>query len=92
MCRFAHGIYEMRLHPDLYRTELCKERGHCSRNVCFFAHDDRELRRSMHLFIRREQVAAEAGPIELNPAMLLGFDAARRSGAAMGLAGARLRA
>ena len=46
-CPFAHGVYEVLLHPLRYRTELCKDfvqRGFCARDVCFFAHFHPEQR------------------------------------------------
>jgi len=46
-CPFAHGVYEVLLHPLRYRTELCKDfvqRGFCARDVCFFAHFPSEQR------------------------------------------------
>lgn len=43
-CEYAHGIFECWLHPDQYRTRLCKDRPRCNKKVCFFAHDEKELR------------------------------------------------
>jgi len=43
-CEFAHGLFETWLHPDRYRTILCKDGTSCDRKVCFFAHVAEELR------------------------------------------------
>ncbi|KEH33325.1 zinc finger CCCH domain-containing protein 24 [Medicago truncatula] len=43
-CEFAHGLFETWLHPDRYRTILCKDGTSCDRKVCFFAHLAEELR------------------------------------------------
>jgi hypothetical protein len=43
-CRLAHGVFEMWLHPDKYRTELCRDGTGCTRKVCFFAHTVGQLR------------------------------------------------
>jgi hypothetical protein len=46
-CEFAHNIFEVYMHPDKYRTEMCKYGVNCKRNeesVCFFAHNPGELR------------------------------------------------
>ncbi|EIE18478.1 hypothetical protein COCSUDRAFT_9572, partial [Coccomyxa subellipsoidea C-169] len=43
-CPYAHGVYERNLHPSKYRTQMCTETGHCSRKVCFFAHETWQLR------------------------------------------------
>ncbi|KAK8503101.1 hypothetical protein V6N13_025861 [Hibiscus sabdariffa] len=43
-CEFAHGVFECWLHPDRYRTQLCKDRLGCKRRVCFFAHTPDQLR------------------------------------------------
>jgi len=45
-CEYAHGVFETWLHPDQYRTRLCKEGISCNRKVCFFAHVAEELRQS----------------------------------------------
>lgn len=44
-CPFAHGVFECWLHPSRYRTQLCTDGGACKRRVCFFAHNESELRR-----------------------------------------------
>lgn len=43
-CPLAHGVFECWLHPQKYRTELCREGLSCQRHVCFFAHTPSELR------------------------------------------------
>lgn len=43
-CPFAHGTFEMWLHPSRYRTRPCRAGARCARPVCFFAHTDKELR------------------------------------------------
>ncbi|GMJ07368.1 tandem zinc finger 3, Arabidopsis thaliana oxidation-related zinc finger 2 [Hibiscus trionum] len=43
-CEFAHGVFECWLHPDRYRTQLCKDGLGCKRRVCFFAHTPDQLR------------------------------------------------
>jgi hypothetical protein len=32
-CRFAHGVFEVWLHPSRFRTELCKDGPGCTRKV-----------------------------------------------------------
>ncbi|KAG6424878.1 hypothetical protein SASPL_115301 [Salvia splendens] len=44
MCEYAHGVFECWLHPAQYRTRLCKDGTGCARQVCFFAHNQEELR------------------------------------------------
>jgi hypothetical protein len=43
-CPYAHSTFEYWLHPTRYRTQLCKDLGHCKRDICFFAHRTEELR------------------------------------------------
>ncbi|KAF2285269.1 hypothetical protein GH714_040361 [Hevea brasiliensis] len=43
-CEFAHGVFEIWLHPSRYRTEACKDGKNCKRKICFFAHSARQLR------------------------------------------------
>lgn len=47
-CEFSHGVFESWLHPTQYRTRLCKEGAACARRICFFAHDEEELRHVPH--------------------------------------------
>ncbi|GBF94878.1 hypothetical protein Rsub_08121 [Raphidocelis subcapitata] len=44
-CDKAHNVFEMWLHPDRYRTQICIQGTACTRKVCFFAHTPAELRR-----------------------------------------------
>ncbi|KAJ3671066.1 hypothetical protein LUZ60_008492 [Juncus effusus] len=43
-CQFAHGVFESWLHPEKYKTQLCRDGLACGRKVCFFAHFPGELR------------------------------------------------
>ncbi|XP_062231944.1 zinc finger CCCH domain-containing protein 37-like [Phragmites australis] len=43
-CPFAHGTFELWLHPLRYRTRPCRTGTACRRHVCFFAHTAGELR------------------------------------------------
>ncbi|XP_062181069.1 zinc finger CCCH domain-containing protein 37-like [Phragmites australis] len=43
-CPFAHGTFELWLHPSRYRTRPCRAGAACGRRVCFFAHTAGELR------------------------------------------------
>ncbi|KAF0895458.1 hypothetical protein E2562_012462 [Oryza meyeriana var. granulata] len=43
-CPFAHGTFETWLHPLRYRTRPCRSGSWCARPICFFAHNDKELR------------------------------------------------
>ncbi|KAF6264560.1 hypothetical protein COO60DRAFT_1292462 [Scenedesmus sp. NREL 46B-D3] len=43
-CPYAHGVFEVWLHPSRYRTQTCKDAPHCTRQVCFFAHTLDEVR------------------------------------------------
>ncbi|PWZ39694.1 Zinc finger CCCH domain-containing protein 50 [Zea mays] len=47
-CEFSHGVFESWLHPSQYRTRPCKEGAACARRICFFAHDEDELRHVPH--------------------------------------------
>ncbi|KAK1679601.1 hypothetical protein QYE76_040449 [Lolium multiflorum] len=47
-CEYSHGVFESWLHPTQYRTRLCKEGAACARRICFFAHDEDELRHVPH--------------------------------------------
>jgi hypothetical protein len=44
VCPFAHGTFELWLHPSRYRTRPCRAGAACRRRVCFFAHTAAELR------------------------------------------------
>jgi hypothetical protein len=43
-CPYAHNAFEYWLHPTRYRTQMCKEGTSCTRKICFFAHDETEIR------------------------------------------------
>lgn len=43
-CKYAHGHFELWLHPGRFRTKLCSLGANCKRPVCFFAHSEHELR------------------------------------------------
>eukprot|EP00878_Enallax_costatus_P018858 GHUV01019878.1.p1 GENE.GHUV01019878.1~~GHUV01019878.1.p1 ORF type:complete len:519 (+),score=206.36 GHUV01019878.1:133-1689(+) len=43
-CPHSHNVFESWLHPQKYRTMMCKDRDKCTRPVCFFAHGPHELR------------------------------------------------
>ena len=43
-CEFAHGVFEVNLHPTRYRTSMCTEGANCTRKICFFAHKPSQLR------------------------------------------------
>eukprot|EP00884_Botryococcus_braunii_P020882 jgi/Botrbrau1/7478/Bobra.0095s0016.1 len=43
-CPYAHGVFECWLHPARYRTQMCTDGKSCNRRVCFFAHDESEIR------------------------------------------------
>lgn len=43
-CRYAHGVFELWLHPSRFRTRMCEAGPRCPRRICFFAHFAAELR------------------------------------------------
>lgn len=43
-CVYSRNAFEAWLHPDRYRTTMCSSGEGCTRNICFFAHNERELR------------------------------------------------
>ncbi|KAI4964696.1 hypothetical protein ZWY2020_059959 [Hordeum vulgare] len=43
-CRYAHGVFELWLHPSRFRTRTCDAGTRCQRQICFFAHFTHELR------------------------------------------------
>lgn len=43
-CNYAHGVFECWLHPHCYKSRLCKFGKECTRSVCFFAHEESEIR------------------------------------------------
>ncbi|TVU37333.1 hypothetical protein EJB05_10642, partial [Eragrostis curvula] len=44
-CSYAHGIFEVWMHPDRFRTRMCDAGHECGRTICFFAHSDWQYRR-----------------------------------------------
>ena len=60
-CGFAHGVFEVHLHPSRYRTQLCKDGPGCHRPVCFFAHRLDELRTPTHTWMPGAEELAAAG-------------------------------
>uniref|UniRef100_A0A0E0JIF6 C3H1-type domain-containing protein n=1 Tax=Oryza punctata TaxID=4537 RepID=A0A0E0JIF6_ORYPU len=56
-CPFAHGTFETWLHPSRYRTRACRSGMLCARPICFFAHNDKELR-----IVGNDAVAATPSP------------------------------
>eukprot|EP00882_Tetradesmus_deserticola_P003023 GHRQ01003209.1.p1 GENE.GHRQ01003209.1~~GHRQ01003209.1.p1 ORF type:complete len:178 (+),score=46.64 GHRQ01003209.1:155-688(+) len=52
-CAWSRNIFEAHLHPDRYRTVMCAMGESCSRNICFFAHN--------------EQVGCSAAPAQQLP-------------------------
>eukprot|EP00878_Enallax_costatus_P010458 GHUV01010919.1.p1 GENE.GHUV01010919.1~~GHUV01010919.1.p1 ORF type:complete len:638 (+),score=211.66 GHUV01010919.1:332-2245(+) len=43
-CPHSHNAFESWLHPQKYRTLLCKDQQGCKRQICFFAHGRDQLR------------------------------------------------
>lgn len=43
-CGSAHSVYELWLHPDRFRTQMCLHGNACTKPLCFFAHNAAELR------------------------------------------------
>jgi len=43
-CPYAHSVFEIHLHPAKFRTKLCRDGAACTRQICFFAHAESELR------------------------------------------------
>ena len=43
-CPYSHSVQEYWLHPDRFRTQMCKNGARCGRPLCFFAHRTEELR------------------------------------------------
>uniref|UniRef100_A0ACD5WMR6 Uncharacterized protein n=1 Tax=Avena sativa TaxID=4498 RepID=A0ACD5WMR6_AVESA len=48
-CRYAHGVFELWLHPSRFRTRMCEAGPRCPRRICFFAHFAAELRGDDHI-------------------------------------------
>lgn len=43
-CPYAHGVFELWMHPSKFRSHLCNAGANCKRPRCFFAHSMEELR------------------------------------------------
>lgn len=43
-CQYSHSVFESWLHPQRYKTKMCRQGSKCSRGLCFFAHSAAELR------------------------------------------------
>lgn len=43
-CQYAHTLFEYWLHPQRFRTQMCRSGASCQRSLCFFAHSAEELR------------------------------------------------
>lgn len=43
-CKYAHGVFELWLHPARFRTRMCEAGARCPRRICFFAHFRSQLR------------------------------------------------
>jgi hypothetical protein len=37
-CPYTHSVQEYWLHPDRFKTQMCKNGSSCTRPLCFFAH------------------------------------------------------
>lgn len=66
-CMYAHGVFECWLHPSRYRTQLCTDGVSCTRRVCFFAHRECELRKSIGGVMPSIPSPAHAGGLESQP-------------------------
>lgn len=61
-CKYAHGHFELWLHPGRFRTKMCSLGENCKRQVCFFAHSEQELRVTSY---SKLETAAEAAAQQL---------------------------
>eukprot|EP00879_Flechtneria_rotunda_P000485 GHRR01000587.1.p1 GENE.GHRR01000587.1~~GHRR01000587.1.p1 ORF type:complete len:453 (+),score=157.94 GHRR01000587.1:780-2138(+) len=59
-CKYAHGHFELWLHPGRFRTKMCSLGTACKRPVCFFAHSAEELRVTPYSKLETSAVAAAA--------------------------------
>ncbi|GAB4837154.1 hypothetical protein Ancab_002065 [Ancistrocladus abbreviatus] len=79
LCEFAHGVFELWLHPARYRTQPCKDGPHCKRRVCFFAHSAEELRvlpstesvESIPCQLNIDSIVSKGGSVGLSPTSIL---------------------
>ncbi|CAM0906342.1 unnamed protein product [Alopecurus aequalis] len=72
-CEFSHGVFESWLHPTQYRTRLCKEGAACARRICFFAHDEDELRHVPHNTGAGLQSPRATSPFDMTAAAAFGL-------------------
>uniref|UniRef100_A0ACD5V278 Uncharacterized protein n=1 Tax=Avena sativa TaxID=4498 RepID=A0ACD5V278_AVESA len=72
-CEYSHGVFESWLHPTQYRTRLCKEGAACARRICFFAHDEDELRHVPHNTGAALLSPRATSSIDMTAAAALGF-------------------
>eukprot|EP00890_Picochlorum_soloecismus_P005195 jgi/Picsp_1/5677/NSC_03036-R1_zinc finger transcription factor-like protein len=60
-CPYAHNVFEYWLHPTRYRTQMCNDGEKCNRKICFFAHNEKELRNpECKPFVAPEMLASAA--------------------------------
>ena len=60
-CPYAHNVFEYWLHPTRYRTQMCNDGEKCTRKICFFAHNEKEIRNpECKPFVAPEMLAAAA--------------------------------
>ncbi|WIA38529.1 hypothetical protein OEZ86_001848 [Tetradesmus obliquus] len=45
-CAMTHSMFEYWMHPQRYRTKMCREGAECPRHYCFFAHSPDQLRKA----------------------------------------------
>ncbi|WIA19314.1 hypothetical protein OEZ85_003947 [Tetradesmus obliquus] len=69
-CPHSHHVFESWLHPQKFRTMICKDGEACHREVCFFAHGAEQLR------------MPTGGPSKLRRQSSSQEEAARQAGAA----------
>lgn len=86
-CPYAHSVFELHLHPNRYRTQLCTMGSACRRAVCFFAHTLDELRSSPDAAADGSAAAAATAPRGLS--FDLSADGGAAAAAAMRAAAAR---
>lgn len=42
-CHWAHNTFESWLHPERFRTIMCRDGAKCNRAICFFAHSQAQV-------------------------------------------------
>ncbi|NP_001295793.1 zinc finger CCCH domain-containing protein 20 [Cucumis sativus] len=70
-CEYAHGTFEIWLHPDRYRTQPCRDGTGCRRRVCFFAHTSEQLRIPGKQSVRSPRAREMAIPAVSSPTSIL---------------------